>query len=355
MFKQKHKVKPAYALGSPECRKFRAEVAQVFNLEQPTVEAAPDGEAPFSIELVPDGLHTSKFSTNNGHIKGVVYLDPTTGDPLWFTIGRNTNQLIIPTVYTLWKRRFLVSLSTRRPIMKRIQAGAELTIPWVTSITSNDSPSIPTLPVDSLVAITKHGSSVPLAVGQLLLPLNDLVKVIGLEEETKGKAVRVLHWFGDHLWDSGSKQDPPANVPGIPQASSETTETEPSAAATGAAPNTASADAVIVSKLEGGLTLGAAWNLHLALLETIAHTLPQHTEPLPCPASTFLTLYLQPSRPFGSPPLDLKKSNFKNLTKFLKFAEKDGLVKVKDINGVLTVMSVDATHPKVLAHKPIRT
>lgn len=96
-------------------------------------------------------------------------------------------------------------------------------------------------------------------------------------------------------------------------------------------------------------------NLRLTLLQTIAHTLPRHTEPLPCLASTFLTLYLQPSRPFGSPHLDLRKSSFKNLSKFLKSAEKEGLVKVKEVKGVLTVMSVEPKHPEVLSHQPIRT
>ncbi|KIO19022.1 hypothetical protein M407DRAFT_31340, partial [Tulasnella calospora MUT 4182] len=131
MFKKKHKVKPASALRNSECRKFRAEVTQVFNLEQPTVEPAPDGEAPLSIgaELVPDGLHTSKFTTNTGDVNGLVYLDPTTGDPLWFAIGKNTKQVLIPTVYTLWKRRFLVSLSTPGPAIERIQDGADLMIP----------------------------------------------------------------------------------------------------------------------------------------------------------------------------------------------------------------------------------
>lgn len=95
--------------------------------------------------------------------------------------------------------------------------------------------------------------------------------------------------------------------------------------------------------------------LRLALLQTIAHTLPQHNKPLPCLASTFLTLYLQPSRPFDSPPLDLKKSSFKNLTKFIKSVEKDGFVKTKEVKGALTIMSVEPNHPEVLAHELILT
>lgn len=85
-------------LRSPECRRFRAEITQAFDLEQPTSEPVPDGEAPLSIgvELVPDGLHTSKFITSTGNVNGVIYLDPANGDPLWFTM-KNTKQLLIPT------------------------------------------------------------------------------------------------------------------------------------------------------------------------------------------------------------------------------------------------------------------
>lgn len=128
-------------------------------------------------------------------------------------------------------------------------------IPGVISISSNDSSSLPPLPVDSLVAITKHGSSVPLAVGQLLLPLDELVKALGSEEDTKGKAVRVLHYFKDHLWDSGSKRDPPTSVPGIPQASPETTEPDAPVAAAETAEDAIPTDADPASKPEGEPTL----------------------------------------------------------------------------------------------------
>ncbi|KAG8999114.1 hypothetical protein FRB90_012163 [Tulasnella sp. 427] len=373
MFKKKHKVKPAAALRNSECRKFRGEVVQAFQIPAPATESAPDGEAVLNIgsELVPDGLHTSKFTTSTGETNGVVYLDPSAGDPLWFTLGKNTKQTFTPTVYTLWKRRFLVSLSTPGPAIERIRDGADLMIPGVISVTSHDSGSIPSLPVDSLVAITKYGSSVPLAVGQLLLPLEDLVKMIGSDEDTKGKAVRVLHCVGDFLWDSGSKRDPPSDVPGIVPELSESTDAKASGATADAVIDVSSVDpdANLASKVEEGLTLDDPPNeteaelsldeadriLLQALLQTIAFTLPQHTEPLPCLASTFLTQYLQPSRPFGTPSLDLKKTTFKNLTKFIKSAEKDGLVKAKEVKGVLTIMSVEPKHPDVVAHKSIRT
>ncbi|KAG8940976.1 hypothetical protein FRC00_012647, partial [Tulasnella sp. 408] len=100
----------------------------------------------------------------------------------------------------------------------------------------DDSSSIPPLPVNSLVAINKHGSSVPFAVGQLLLALVELAKVLGLEGDTRGKAVRVLHYFGDHLWNSGSSRELQVDAPGILWASPEAAGANAPVAARAAAP-----------------------------------------------------------------------------------------------------------------------
>lgn len=152
----------------------------------------------------------------------------------------------------------------RGPAIERIKDGAELMMPGVIlSIMPGDSASIPPLPVNSLVAINKDGSSVPLAVGQLLLPLTELVKVLGSEGDTRGKAVRVLHYFGDHLWDSGSKREPPADAPAILWASPKATGADAPVAVTGDAPAAATvtaafgapADADPPCILEGELAL----------------------------------------------------------------------------------------------------
>lgn len=128
-------------------------------------------------------------------------------------------------------------------------------ISGVLSITPNDSSSVPSLPVDSLVAITRHGSSVPLAVGQLLLPLDELAKLLGSEKDSKSKAVRVLHYFGDHLWDSGSKKEPPASLSETLQASPEATGADDPATPAETAKDVASVNAELALEFEGGLTL----------------------------------------------------------------------------------------------------
>jgi translation initiation factor 2D len=76
-------------------------------------------------------------------------------------------------------------------------------------------------------------------------------------------------------------------------------------------------------------------------------------------SSTFYSTYILPSRPAPSPsqptistPIDIKHSSHKSLAFFLKSAEKQGLLKLKDTKSDVMVFSVAASHANVIAHKP---
>jgi hypothetical protein len=64
-----------------------------------------------------------------------------------------------------------------------------------------------------LVAVTQHYVPVngkpqvgpPLAVGRMAVSAD----IFDRAENTKGKAVHIIHTWKDHLWDMGSKSDPP--------------------------------------------------------------------------------------------------------------------------------------------------
>ena len=56
-----------------------------------------------------------------------------------------------------------------------------------------------------------------------------------------------------------------------------------------------------------------------------------------------------------STPVDIKHSNFKNLTAFLKSIEKDGLLRLKDFKGDLNILGVNGSHPEIQAHVPYQT
>ena len=272
----------------------------------------------------------------------------------------------------------LACLSTPGPALERIEDGADLMIPGVKAI-FHHSATIPTLGARSVVGVTPLGSKVPVAVGRLLAPLKDIVSALQLNNDTKGKAVEVLHVYKDHLWAMGSKAEPPSSIPAV-DSDNKSGQAAPSDEDAGS-----SGPVNLLPRPEGGQaeddTLVSAtedlkideskeldmtpagerhpfWGLfssyrsmaevdtalHLALLSCIAKTLPRLPDALPCPAGTFLTAFVQPSRPYGTPTLDLRKSTFKTFTKFLKSAEKDGLLKMKEVNNVVMVMSVNAAH-----------
>lgn len=77
--------------------------------------------------LVPDGIMSVKFSTHLSE-PGIAYLSHD-GDPLWFSVGKGSDDLI-PTIYTLWKRYDLLPfLSTSPAVIPVLVGGADLMIP----------------------------------------------------------------------------------------------------------------------------------------------------------------------------------------------------------------------------------
>lgn len=117
-------LKTSAPLRNSDRRKLKQHIIQTFSLD-------PD----VSEELVPDGLLSVKFKTHTDE-PGVAYLGPG-GDPLWFTLGIGSEDMI-PTVYTLWKKPDLLPfLSTPSAVIPVLVGGADLMIPGASTITSN--------------------------------------------------------------------------------------------------------------------------------------------------------------------------------------------------------------------------
>jgi translation initiation factor 2D len=222
--------------------------------------------------------------------------------------------------------------------------------------------------------------SVPLAVGQMALPSDQLTS--GGKE--KGKAVLMTHVWKDHLWDMGSKPDVPEDkavqIGGQKAGSSQD---EPGSENQGAAtlpppsendeqePQVSPSEAVVSYTPQEISEL-----LQKSLLQAIMGPLasaPASTYPIP--ATQFYSNFILPSRPAfptlvlrpsSSPSEDdevhidpqtisIKTSTHKSLTAFLKASEKLGLVTVKQPQKRSQqtdslVMSVSAKHPQVLGH-----
>ncbi|KAG2107739.1 uncharacterized protein F5147DRAFT_696927 [Suillus discolor] len=343
-------LKTSAPLRNSDRRKLKQHIIQAFSL-------VPDvGE-----ELVPEGLLSVKFNTYTDE-PGVAYLGPG-GDPLWFTLGIGSED-IIPTVYTLWKKPDLIPfLSTPSAVIPVLIGGADLMIPGVVQ-------HPPSLQAGQLVSITEyihHSTHIgpPLAVGHMAVD-SDVLSEAG----SKGKAVFVLHAWNDHLFDMGHKGNPPDPW----EMSHSTTNDQHSTEDEDVTDNDVLKEPLVdalsshleqtqlddpAPKIE--LTKEDVSSiLHDALLQAMRTTLSgSQASALPMPASTFYSAYILPSRPAQSPsqpsvstPIDIKHSTHKSLAYFLKSAEKQGLLKLKEIKSELMVFSVATSHADVVAHRP---
>ncbi|KAI6020580.1 hypothetical protein EDC04DRAFT_2736905 [Pisolithus marmoratus] len=82
------------------------------------------------------------------------------GDPLWFSHGKGSDDLI-PAVYTLWKKYDLLScITTPASVIPVLVGGADLMIPGVVPI-----PSSQTVVPPQLVAIAQYFKDSPTAHG----------------------------------------------------------------------------------------------------------------------------------------------------------------------------------------------
>ncbi|KAH9887063.1 eukaryotic translation initiation factor SUI1 family protein [Cubamyces lactineus] len=371
-------LKTSAPLRSSDRRKLKQRVLQAYPMIQPE-----EGDL-----FVPDGLQSQKFST---HLEdpGVAYLSPE-GDPLWFTIGKGSEELI-PTVYTLWKRPDLLPfLSTPAPVVPKLINGADLMIPGVVQHSPNLAP-------DQLVAVTQyHRGAIgpPLAVGRMAVSSDTLRSAE--ETDVKGKAVYVLHTWKDALWEMGTSKK--ADVP-APREFNTATEAEEGDSEdspegdghvdSGDAPPEANGEPVrqdaesAAAEANSGTTTDAngvgdgslssakltpediSSLLRAALIQAIGTTLSSlPPSSFPMSASVFWSTYVLPARPayaldmYGLPDpsaIDVKHSTFKNVKAFLKASAKEGLIKLKESKSDVMVTAVYPKHPDVISRQSHRT
>ncbi|EGN94711.1 hypothetical protein SERLA73DRAFT_77454 [Serpula lacrymans var. lacrymans S7.3] len=344
-------LKTSAPLRSSDRRKLKQRVVQSFSL------SAEEGDV-----LVPDGLLSVKFNTYSDD-PGVAYLAPG-GDPLWFTIGKGSDDLI-PTVYTLWKKPDLLPfLSTPSAVIPKLIGGADLMIPGVIQHT----PSIKESHLVSVTEYTRDKLGPPLAVGRMAAHSD----IMG-REDAKGKAVYVMHAWKDHLWDMGSKGEPPdpvsasnskqADAPheSVADDNGSQRDAEHKLLVEGQTDTPASPSGEVTSEVRNH-TLSreeVTTILRKSVLQAIQKLLSElPASSFPLSATVFYSTYILPSRPAFisehvlTTPIDIKHSTHKSLTTFLKVCEKEGLIKLKDMKSEVLVMGVFPTHDDVEAHRP---
>ncbi|KAG9137372.1 hypothetical protein Leryth_017712 [Lithospermum erythrorhizon] len=314
--------------------------------------------------------------------------------PIFFDVdGRGTQ--IFPTVYALWKvPNLLPSFFLKGGEVSRfVIGGADLMFPGILI----PPEGYPSFSPGEAWAVKVPGNPAPIAVGSTNMSSEGALKA-GL----RGKALLICHHYRDMLWESvdnpyvpnaGFYEDVVFEDPTILASgqASDSVEAEVSVEKENGIDNEETGEAIDhkdgpvvdstsmdemsgvieqTSTVIGSLKLterGSVDDVNVedqqlsvedidALLDKCLlqalHTTVKEKD-LPMPGSTLWSGHILPSRPPGI-SLDIKKSSFKKLTKWLQAKASAGLIVVKEDKHKkeATVSSVNRNHPEYTSFKP---
>uniref|UniRef100_H2YWQ6 SUI1 domain-containing protein n=1 Tax=Ciona savignyi TaxID=51511 RepID=H2YWQ6_CIOSA len=286
---------------------------------------------------------------------------------------------VYPTVCFLWKYPKLVPcIPTQAFVIHKLANGADLMLPGVVF---HPDLKFPCFERGEVVAINTLGNYSALAVGVAVMSSNEMLK----SEDKRGKAVRILHVFGDQLWTLGEKTQPP-RVRYSFNTSDENTlnETEFSKTfenlkmlgnmATSETPNQDTGECkqnaevsesttsvndnevlaenndIIEDATEESLNMDEL--LHVSFMTAIKSNVKDNQ--LPILAMSITVLHVLPCCPSGV-NLEIKKTKHKKLGKYLKEVAATGLIEVKELTkGNDNIVQINRSHPDYCAFKPVK-
>ncbi|XP_036057836.1 eukaryotic translation initiation factor 2D isoform X5 [Onychomys torridus] len=340
MFAKAFRVKSNTAIKGSDRRKLRADVTAAF----------PSLGTDRVSELIPgkEELNVVKLYAHKGDAV-TVYM--TGGNPILFELEKN----LYPTVYTLWSYPDLLPAFTTWPlVLEKLVGGADLMLPGVVVPPTG----LPQVQQGDLCAIALVGNRAPVAVGVAAMSTTQM-----LASGLKGKGFSVLHTYQDHLWKSGDKSSPPAIAPlavnptdsneekvdlGLHGNLSSLTlegEEEKRKVHHPEASEDTSSGALSQGSLDGKPLQEQMDDL---LHQCFLHALKSRVKKadLPLLTSTLLGSHMFSCCPEGQ-QLDIKKSSYKKLSKFLQHMQQEQIVQVKELSkGVESIVAVDWRHPR---------
>lgn len=248
----------------------------------------------------------------------------------------------LPTLFALWRAPNLLSSLTLRhsDVSAFIVGGADLMLPGVAT------ESLTELREGELRAVFTPGNPCALAVGTLCMSASALAAAGG-----RGKLLTVLHCFRDCLWElsptlpnqgflAEAVRPLEAQEAGAEAAAELQQELATPSATTGDATTELAALSLGPEEMDA--------LLDSCLFQALRTRIKDRDLPLPC--GSLLPAHLLPCRPAGS-HVDVKRSSYKKLTRFLQAKAAQGLVTLKeDKQGEISIASVNRRHPALLAH-----
>ncbi|XP_058556737.1 eukaryotic translation initiation factor 2D isoform X5 [Neofelis nebulosa] len=351
MFAKAFRVKSNTAIKGSDRRKLRADVMAAF----PTL-----GTDQVSV-LVPgkEELNIVKLYAHRGDAV-TVYVSG--GNPILFEVEKN----LYPTVYALWSYPDLLpAFTTWPPVLEKLVGGADLMLPGLVVPPAG----LPQVQKGDLCAIALLGNRAPVAVGVAAMSTAEM-----LTSGLKGRGFSVLHTYQDHLWRSGDKSSPPSLAPlalDPPDLSEEKESVQADPALQGDLRRLTlegEEENGEVQRMCGEKSLSEASEdpsvRGLNPDPTDSKTLQEQMDELvqrcflhalkcqvrkadlPLLTSTFLGSHMLSCCPEGR-QLDIKKSSYKKLSKFLQHMQREQIIQVKELSkGVESIVAVDWKHPR---------
>ncbi|XP_060787443.1 eukaryotic translation initiation factor 2D isoform X2 [Neoarius graeffei] len=351
MFTKAFRVKSNTVIKGSDRRKLRADVSAAFSSL-----SADDLN-----ELIPnkEELNVVKIYAHKGDAVTLYVLHR---NPVFFQLEKQ----LYPTVYTLWRYPDLLPVfTTWPPVVQKLTGGADLMLPGVVvSLTG-----LPDLNQGDSCAVNVVSNRAPVAVGTAAVSSREM-RTSGM----KGKGVNVLHTYMDQLWAFGDKTTPPVIPVTDPSVQAEadlhgeeseeegiedlTQEGEGQNDSGTAAVESSCQTLQDLSIREGEEEVQGEQEdlrspqeqMDSLLFQCFLHALKIKVKKseLPLLTGTFLRKYMASCCPKGK-NLDIKKSSYKKLSKFLQSMQKEhNLVRVKELSkGVDSIVEVDWKNPEL--------
>ncbi|XP_056130384.1 eukaryotic translation initiation factor 2D [Lampris incognitus] len=361
MFTKAFRVKANTVIKGSDRRKLKADISAGFPSLSPKEVS----------ELVPnkEELNVVKIYAHKGDAVTLYVLHK---NPLFFEVDKR----LYPTVYMLWRfPNVLPAFTTWPPVLQKFIGGADLMLPGVVVPSSG----LPVVKQGDCCAVTVVSNRAPMAVGTAAVSSTEMCSA-GM----KGRGVFVLHTYMDHLWAFGDQSGPP-NLSGDNQ--SETVNGEEYDVETEEALDenvealeqfSGTADDQVMEQPCPGIEELSLVEHHqekenecrcseeaevnqdeqktpqelmdALLLQCFLHALKSKVKKseLPLLTSTFLRNHMFSCCPSGK-QLDIKKSSYKKLSKFLQIMQQQhNLVRVKELSkGVESIVEVYWKNPEL--------
>lgn len=406
MFKKKPNIKSLAPLKSSDRRRTADQIISDLGIEVPVNhDADPEDKAAATApltalrkSLLPENALSARFTTTSGpdlkQVSGTVYAGSHDGEEqriLWV----KAEDKMYPTVYTLWHNPgILPLLYTPLAVVEKLQGGADLMTPGL-----QRGPPFPAkAKKGAIVAIASLESpTIPMAVGTCEVDVSALGDVRG----AKGHAVQTFHWAGDEIWSWSTSGKPGGDPPEYLKGWDDEWKQEDDSLAE-------QADNLKLEgadQEEGGVSLGTddiaersqaeksqglegedapskndfidevedrelnTKEIDDAFKNAFLYGVRYHMDSnkdqpnfgldFPLSQSAVMSTLVQPFLPAYTPArtasLQIKKSSWKNIKKFIKYLDKQHVVKSKDRDGnEVVILDIDFSDEQIEGFTPYR-